>query len=149
MQITICSSIDFTPKIIEVKRDLEQLSHTTNIPYFTQQVIDGTLSFENYMNLKEREGDIEMRKTRPVDMIRRYWEFIRAGDAILVLNMSKKGIDGYIGGSTLMEMGFAYGHNKKIYLYNPIPQRSERIHYIDEILDMDSIVIDTDLRKIK
>lgn len=148
MKITICSSVDFTPKIIEVKKELEGMGHTVNIPYFTTMIMNGELSFEEYLKAKEG-GDINLRGKQPVDMIRRYWDFIKDGDAILVLNLEKKGIAGYIGGSTLMEMGFAYGHDKKIFLYNPIPERSERMHYVDEILDMDPTVIDGDLNIIR
>lgn len=37
---------------------------------------------------------------------------ICGSDAILVLNYDKKGIKNYIGGNTLMEMGFAHVHDK-------------------------------------
>ncbi len=120
------------------------MGHTVNIPYFTQMIIDGALTFDEYMSEKE-SGDIALRQKQPVDMIRRYWDFIKDSDAILVLNLEKKGVTSYIGGSTLMEMGFAYGHGKKIFLYNPIPERSERMHYVDEIIDMEPGVISGDL----
>jgi nucleoside 2-deoxyribosyltransferase len=148
MKITICSSVDFTPKIVELKKGLENLGHFVNIPYFTQMIIDGKLTFEDYLKEKE-SGDISLRQKQPVDMIKRYWDFIEDSDAILVLNLEKKGITGYIGGSTLMEMGFAYGKGKKIFLYNPIPARSERMHYVDEIIDMEPVVINGDLSMIK
>jgi hypothetical protein len=32
------------------------------------------------------------------------------------------GIKNYIGGNTLMEMGFAHVLDQKIFLYNPIPE---------------------------
>ena len=144
MKITVCSSVDFTPKIIEVKNALEKMGHVVNIPYFTTKILNGEMKFEDYLTAKE-SGDFNLRQQQPVDMIKRYWEFIKNSDAILVLNLEKKGIKNYIGGSTLMEMGFAYGFGKKIYLFNPVPERSERIHYVDEILDMDSEVINGDL----
>lgn len=149
MLITICSSVDFTPEIIKVKRELEARGHRVNIPYFTQKIIDGEVSYEEYMITKNEGGDNFMRKARSTDMIRRYWKFIKDSDAILVLNLRKKGIEGYVGGSTLMEMGFAYGMAKKIFLYNSVPERSERIHYVDEILDMKPIVINRNLEDIK
>lgn len=148
MKITICSSVDFTAKLIEIKNELEAAGHAVNIPYFTQMIIDGKLTFEEYLREKET-GDISLRQKQPVDMIKRYWDFIVESDAILVLNLEKKGINGYIGGSTLMEMGFAYGHGKKIFLYNPIPERNERMHYVDEIIDMEPSVISGDLLMIK
>ncbi|MEZ4114188.1 MAG: hypothetical protein R3B65_01930 [Candidatus Paceibacterota bacterium] len=84
-----------------------------------QKILNGEMRFEDYLAAKEN-GDFNLRQEQPVDMIERYWEFIKTSDAILVLNLEKKGIKNYIGGSTLMEMGFAYGFEKKIYLYNPI-----------------------------
>ncbi len=148
MVITICSSVDFTPKIKEIREILENKGWKVNIPYVSQKIIDGLLSYEDFLKTKESSGDISIRKDQNVDLIKRYWDFIKNSDAILVLNLDKKGIAGYVGGSTLMEMGFAYGHGKKIYLFNNIPARSERIHYVDEIMDMKPIVINSDLDKI-
>ena len=148
MVITICSSVVFTPKIKEIKDILENKGWEVNIPYVSQMIIDGELSFEDFLKTKEKSGDIAIRQSQKVDMIKRYWDFIKNSNAILVLNIDKKGIEGYIGGNTLMEMGVAYGHNKKIYLFNNIPERSERIHYVDEIIDMKPIVINGDLDKI-
>lgn len=148
MEITICSSVDFTPKIIEIKKELEEKGHKINIPYITQKIIDEEISFEEYLKSKEQQGDIAIRETQPVNMIKRYWEFVKNSDAILVLNIDKKAIKNYIGGNTLIEMGFAHGYGKKIYLYNPIPDRSERIHYVDEIKDMKPIILNQDLSKI-
>lgn len=112
--------------------------------------MNGEMIFEEYlMQKKISDGDILLRQNENVDMIERYWNFIKNSDAILVLNLEKRGVNGYIGGSTLMEMGFAYGYGKKIFLFNPIPQKSERMHYTDEIIDMDPVVIDGDLNKIQ
>lgn len=149
MKITICGSVEFSPKIIELKAELERIGHQVSIPFFTQKIINGEISYDAFMQAKERQGgDILMRKPENVDMIKRYWDLIKDSGAILVVNMPKKGIENYIGGSTLMEMGFAYGHGKTIYLYNPVPEKSERIHYLDEILDLKPIVINGDLGKI-
>jgi len=149
MIITVCSSVDFTPKIVEIRDELEKMGHEVRLPYFTLKIINGEMSYEEYMEAKEKEGgDILIREADSMDMIERYWNFIRESDAILVLNLDKKGIGGYIGGSTLMEMGFAYGHGKKIFLFNGVPERSERMHYVDEILDMRPVVIDGDLGRI-
>jgi len=148
MEITICGSVDFTPKIKEVKEDLEARGWTVNIPYVSQMIIDGKMSFDDFLQAKENSGDIGIRQAQGIDMIKRYWDLIKNSDAILVLNLHKKGIDSYIGGNTLMEMGFAYGHNKKIYLWSDIPQRNERMHYVDEVIDMKPIVINGNLDKI-
>ncbi|MDO8489811.1 MAG: hypothetical protein Q7S47_00170 [bacterium] len=137
--------MDFSLKIIEIKGELEKVGHQVNIPYFTQKIINGEILFDDYLKQKEAGGDIGMRNAEPTDMIRRYWDYIKGSDAILVLNMTKKGIQNYIGGSVLMEMGFAYGFGRKIFLYNPIPEKGEKMHYVDEVLDMKPTVINGDL----
>ena len=112
--------------------------------------MSGKISFEDYMEKKGQDGfDINLRNAQPVDFLERYWNFIKESDAILVLNLNKKGIENYIGGNTLMEMGFAYGHGKKIFMFNQIPERSERMHYVDEIIETKPIIINGDLNKIK
>jgi len=152
MNIVICASIEFSPQILEVKKELESLAHQVNIPFYTQMIANGETSTEEYLQRRETDGgDIKIRQEHAdkVDMIRRYWELIKNSDAILVLNLEKKGIKNYIGGSVLMEMGFAYGFNKKIFLYNPLPEKSERIHYSDELQDMKPTIINCDLDLIK
>lgn len=149
MIITICASIAFSPKIIEIKKELEKIGHQVNIPLFTQQIIDGEITYEEFMAAKEKDGDILLRQSKQVDAIKRYFEYIKNSDCILVLNIDKKGIENYIGGNTLMEIGFAYTMDKKIYLFNQIPERSEVVHYVDEILAMTPIVIFGKLEEIK
>ena len=56
------------------------------------------------------------------DVIRDYYQKIDKSDCILVLNLTKNGIENYIGGNTFLEIGFAHVLGKKIYLYNNIPQ---------------------------
>jgi len=63
-----------------------------------------------------------------------------------VLNYDKKGVKGYVGGNTLMEIGVAFFLSKPIYLLNDIP---EDVSYAEEILGMMPIVINGDLAKIK
>jgi len=148
MIITICASVDATPKIIEIKHILEQKGHKTNIPYYTNKILKGEITYEDYMKQKEQSGDTALRVSQDVDFFDRYWNLIKNSDAILVLNEKKKGIEGYIGGNTLIEMGFAYVLKKKIFLLNPIPERSERMHYVDEIIDLKPIILHGDINKI-
>ncbi len=77
----------------------------------------------------------------------KWWhDCIKKGDAILVLNYDKNDIKNYIGGNTLMEMGFAHVNNKKVFLLNPIP---EGVPYVDEIKAMVDVVLDGNLDLIK
>jgi hypothetical protein len=60
------------------------------------------------------------------------------------LNYEKNGVLGYIGGSVLIEMGFAHYLKKQIYLLNPIP----RMSYSAEIEAMQPVVLNGDLKKL-
>ena len=60
------------------------------------------------------------------------------------MNHEKKGIANYIGGNTFLEMGYAFGQGKKIYLLNPIPD----MDYSTEMFAMQPVVISGDLSKI-
>ncbi len=144
MKIVVCSSLDFTYKIQETKEKLEKEGHEVIIPLNAKKIIDGEITFEKYKRVKESQGDSIFRKMAGTDLIKRYFGIIRDSDCILVVNERKKGIDGYIGGNTLLEMGFAYVLGKKIYLLNNIPW----ISYTDEIEHMNPIILNGNLSKI-
>lgn len=144
MKIVICSSIDFTHEVKDVFDKLKELGHETEIPLTSQRILNGELTLEDFKKEKETNGDGFVRKVKD-DVIKRYYNLIKDSDAILVVNLEKKGIKNYIGGNTLMEMGFAYVLDKKIYLLNPVPE----IGYKDEILAMQPVILNGDLNKIK
>ena len=78
------------------------------------------------------------------DFIREHFKKIESADAILVLNYQKKGIKGYIGGNTFLEMGYAFGLGKKIFLLYPVPE----MDYKTEMHAIQPIVLGGDLTKI-
>lgn len=144
MKIIICSSINFTPKIKEVSHELIKNGHEVNIPLTSQRIINGELTMEEFQKEKQQNGDGAFRKIKD-DLIKRHYDLIKVSDAILVINLEKNNINNYIGGNTLIEMGFAYILNKPIYLYNDIPQ----ISYTDELIAMKPIILNGDLSKIQ
>jgi hypothetical protein len=83
---------------------------------------------------------------RSHDYIRSHYGHILESDAILIVNLEKKGRKDYIGGNCLMEMGMAYVNNKKIFLLGEIPTDAP---YLDEIKAMDPICLHGDLANIK
>jgi len=143
MKIVICASIYFTYEIKELSDKLIALGHETRIPYTSKKIIDGELTLGEYKKEKELRGDASFRKIKE-DLIKRYYEFIKTDDAIVVLNLDKNNIKNYIGGNVFLEIGFAHVLNKPIYLYNDIPE----MIYTDEIKAMRPIVIYQDLSKI-
>src|SRR3989338_9944793 len=136
MKIAICASMFFTEKMLDVKKELEKLGHDACVSGFA----------EYYVGKSEKEKEeLTIYHKNEKDAIREYWEQIQRSDAILVLNYDKRGIQNYIGGNTLMEIGFAHVLNQKIFLYNPIPNIDL---YKTEIEAMKPIISNKDLNKI-
>lgn len=75
-----------------------------------------------------------------------HYKNILESDAVLIVNGKKHGIENYIGGNVLMEMGQAYVNHKKIFFLNGMP---ENLSYMDEIEAMDPVCLYGDLNKIK
>jgi len=144
MKIVICGSIEFTPKIKEVADILTGYGHEVDIPLSSQRIINGELTLEEFKKEKQLNGNGALRKIKD-DVIKRYYNIIKASDAILVLNLEKNGTANYIGGNTFLEIGFAHVLNKPVYLYNDIPDTS----YTDEIKAMQPVLLSGDLLKIQ
>jgi len=136
MKITIVASIQFTKEMLALRDELERMGHTTFLPYTAKQIEAGELSLEEFMKEKNAHGDLRFRTMGP-DRIKRYYNKIISSDAILVANYSKNNIQNYIGGNALMEIGFAYVNDKKIFLLNDIPE----MPYTDEIKAMNPVLL--------
>lgn len=78
-------------------------------------------------------------------MIRMQEENVRRNDAVFVLNIEKNGQKNYIGGATFLEIAKAFELNKKIFLFNPIPDSI----FKDELIAMNPILINQDLSLVK
>ena len=79
------------------------------------------------------------------DYLRVHYKHICESDAILVVNLEKNGIENYIGGNVLIEMGQAYVNDKKIFLLNEIPTD---MPYTPEIECMDPVCLHGDIGNI-
>ena len=78
--------------------------------------------------------------------IRNHFEKVDWADAILVVNPEKRGIEGYVGGNTLIEIGVAFYTKKPIYIQNPI---SSELSYRQEIYGMKPIILDDDFSALR
>ena len=140
MKILIICSKRFYGNIPNIKDKLEQ----KNIQVFLPNCYDDPKTEERMWNLG-REKHQEFK----AQMYKQSEETIKNMDAVLVLNFDKitnEKIDkNYIGGATFLEIYDAFRLNKKIYLYNDIP---EGMLY-DEIQGFAPIIINGDLSKIK
>src|SRR3989344_5711218 len=98
MKISICASMVFTEKMLGIKKELEGMDHECFVSGFA----------EAYVGKTEREKEeLTLFHKNEKDAIREFWEKIKRSDAILVLNYDRKGVKNYIGGNTLMEIGFS------------------------------------------
>ncbi|MFH0987528.1 MAG: hypothetical protein V1841_01375 [Patescibacteria group bacterium] len=140
MKVTICGSIKFLKEMVEAKEKLDEIGHEG---INCSAIEDLALGRDPELMRKVKENHAQVKKEG--GFIKWYYDSIVNSDAILVLNYDKNGIKNYIGGNTLMEMGFAHVNDKKIFLLNPIPE----ISYRDEIIAMEPIILNGDLSKIK
>jgi hypothetical protein len=136
MKVAICASMVFAEKMVQAKRQLEEIGHIAFISQFA----------EGYLGKNEKEKEkLAVHDKNEHDAIRKFWSIIKKSDAVLVLNYDRKGIKNYIGGNTLMEIGFAHVLNKKIFLMNPIPDIE---FYRSEIEAVRPVILEQDLHKI-
>ncbi len=130
MKIAICASMFFEKEILKLRDKLKKLDYDVIVPFLTEKIVG-----------KEKQDQLKLEK----DLIKYYFKKIKKVDAILVPNWNKNNIKNYIGANTLIEMGFAFVLDKKIFLLNPIPE----ISYKSEIEAMKPIILNGDLSKIK
>ena len=137
MRIGIIGSMQFTEKMLEVRDKLIALGHDAFVTDLSAPFIGKT---------DEEKEIIKIHQKNNLDAIREFWNKMQGADAVLVLNYDKNGINNYIGGNTLMEIGFAHVLNQKIFLLNPIP---EIFYYKTEIEAVKPTIINGDLTLIK
>ena len=139
MKILIICSKSFYKDIEVIKNKLEDIGHEIFLPNCYDDP-----ETENKMR---KLGGKQHREFK-AKMFRRSENVIKDMDAVLVLNFDKEkdGIiyKNYIGGATFLVMYDAFRFNKKIYLYNDIPQGM----LYDEIDGFGPIVINGDISKI-
>jgi len=140
MKITLCGSARLADKLVETYQQLKELGHEPLMNEVMFKIADGTAK-KIIKGMREDHSEIK----REYNFIKWWHNSIKNSDAILVCNFDKKGIKNYIGGNTLMEIGFAHVNDKKVFLLNPIP---EDVSYVDEIKAMADVVLNGDLNKI-
>jgi len=136
MRIGIIGSMHFTEKMLEVRDELRRLGHDAFVTDLHKALVGKT---------DEEKEEIKLQQKYHQDAIREFWRAMQGADAVLVLNLEKNGIKHYIGGNTLMEIGFAHVLNQKIFLWNPIPDIP---YYRTEIEAVKPVVIHSDLSMI-
>ncbi len=137
MRIGIIGSMQYTEQMLKVRDQLKTLGHDAYVTDLHAAFIGKS---------DEEKEIIKIHQKNNQDAIREFWRIMQGGDAVLVLNLDKNGIKNYIGGNTLMEIGFAHVLDQKVFLMNPIP---EIPIYKSEIEAVKPTIIHGDLKKIK
>lgn len=133
MRIGIVGSMHHSEKMLEVADALRTLGHKPFTSSFVQKFIGKNDEEKEHIKIDQKNNH---------DAIRDYWRQMQGADAILVLNLDRHGVPHYVGGNTLMEIGFAHVLNQKIFLYNPVPDIP---YYKTEIEAVRPVIINGDL----
>ncbi|MFH1452006.1 MAG: hypothetical protein ABIF88_02435 [archaeon] len=136
MKILICSSKYFYNRIKEIEEYLKSVGHKITYP----NSYDNPFMEEKMKAMSRAEHIVWKQK-----MLRKDEENIKPQDAILVLNLEKRGIPNYLGGATFLEIYKAFELGKKIFFYNSIPNCS----FTDELIAVEPVVINGNLEMIK
>lgn len=140
MKIMICGSMTFSKQMVQVKKALEKLGHSVSLPYDIEVHLDNP----GFINDFEKNHHHAVKN----DIMRKCFQLVAENDAILVLNYPKNGVKGYIGTSSLMEIGLAHYLGKKIFLLNEIPPAT-KARWAHEVRIIQPLVIDGDFEKIR
>jgi hypothetical protein len=145
MIITLCGSLNFAKEILEIKNRLEEMGHEVLIP--------ASITVFSIRNENDAEKLKDGRK-KYIDEIKpvytkKHFKLVEKSDAILVVNIDKKGIKNYIGGATFAEIMVAFYLGKKIFFLNPIPRDEKMSFFVDELECVKPVVLNGNLEMAK
>jgi len=140
--VTLCASASFYKRLWEVKGELNHRGFKVKIP--------------NTALIMRKNNDFNVRKhktwlTNALDyqlkrkLMNEHFKKVISSDCILVINLKKHNLKGYIGGNVLMEMTLAHHFKKKIFILNRI---DENLPIKEEVLGLFPVFLDGDIAKI-
>ena len=140
MRITICCSIAFIDVAKAMKEQLERSGHEVKMPPMEIADENGRLiPVQRYYKLRKAEqGNSGWIWERKAEAMKDHFEKVEWADAILVVNLTKNDMMGYVGGNTFLEMGLAFHLCKKIFMVYPIPDMP---YCREEIIAMGVIIV--------
>lgn len=141
MHIYVLGSNHFMKEMVEVAHRLQAMGLDGRIHPDYEAMVAGTMPAKLEMVQNERA-----RVKREYNTFRDHYARILESDAVLFVNNVKNGIEHYIGGNVLIEMGQAYVNRKKIFFLYGMPTG---LSYQDEIDAMDPICLLGNLASIK
>lgn len=142
MKIYVLGSTYFREEMVACKNKLIELGYNGWIHPDYEAFVRGEKQDQLTRWAKGERADIK----RENNYLKIHHKHILESDAILIVNLTKNGIQNYIGGNVLIEMGQAYVNDRRIFLLQDLPLESS---YIDEIKSMDPICLHGDLKAIE
>lgn len=137
MKIGVIGSLHFVEQLFAARDGLRNLGHDAFISSQAEPFLGKNQAERDALNIQQKMEE---------DAIREFWRLMQGADAVLAVNLEKRGIPGYIGGNTLLELGFAHVLGQKIFLWEPIPDIP---YYQTEIEAMKPVIINGDLTLVR
>jgi hypothetical protein len=141
-KITIVTSASFSKEALETEKELKKLGFKVLVPITARKMKQqGNYDVSFYKTWYKNPNDY----SRKAFLMRNHIDKVVKADAILVMNLKKNGIDGYIGGNSLVEMAIAFYFRKPIFILNEIAEDSP---FYEEVLGVLPVFLNGDLTKI-
>lgn len=121
INIVLCGSMKVKDKIVEISNELEKMGYNVLLPVECMQGLEKVIASRAHFD----------RISNPDNQ------------AILIVNVTKNGIENYIGPNSFAEIAFGFYFNKKVFLLNDIYEP-----YKDEIIGWNIKCLNGDLSKI-
>jgi hypothetical protein len=129
----------FAKEMMGAKAQLEEMGHEVKVPCDIETHLQDASFIDNL------EADI--RHAVENNVLKTCFGYVADSDAVLFLNYPKNDIPGYVGTSSMMEMGIAFHYGKKIYLLHE-PPHFDDARWAVEVNLVGPTVINGDLTKI-
>ena len=142
MKIYVLGSTAFMRSMVKARDDLKKIGLDGWIHKDYDLLVRGELPAQQEQYDSGERAAIKKHRV----YLRVHYKHILESDAVLIVNEAKNGIDNYIGGNVLIEMGHAYVNNKKRFFLHGMPKD---LPYLDEILAMDPICLEGNIENIK
>lgn len=143
MKIVICSSGNFYKELFPIKEELEKMGHEVVVPRTAHTMKEtGNFNIADYKTWYDNPSHF----SKKTDYMNWHLEEIKKGDVVLVVNLEKNGVGGYIGGNVLLEIFYAWLDKKPIYILNDVPKE---LPLYEEVFGMNPVILDGDLSKIR
>ncbi|HWT56010.1 MAG TPA: hypothetical protein VN031_03180 [Candidatus Microsaccharimonas sp.] len=140
--IVLCSSANFYQHVNDLADELEKLGFIAVVPHNAKMMKEsGNYDPAAYKTWYGNADDFD----KKAQYMRWHFDEIAKGDAVLVVNDTKHGVDGYIGSNVLLEMGLAFYLHKPIFILNPV---DTSLANYEEVYGMAPVFLASDLSKI-